>query len=332
MTAVRIQGIGAYVPERVLTNAELETMVETSDQWIASRTGIRERRIAADDQATSDLALEAAQKALDDAGMTADQLDLVLVATATPDMFFPATACLVQSRLGASNAAAFDLSAACSGFIYGLSTAGAFIRSGVYRNILLVGAETMSRVLDWTDRTTCVLFGDGAGAVVLTAADGDPAHGDAGIIDVQIRADGTAWDYICVPGGGSRKPPSDRLIAERGQFLQMRGNETFKVAVRNMERVAREILDGAGIKPEEVTLVVPHQANIRILNAVAERLGLAESQVYANLSRYGNTSAASIPLALDEACKEGRVAAGDLVLMMAFGSGLTWGGALVRWG
>lgn len=331
MTASIIAGIGSYVPDRVLTNADLERMVDTSDEWITTRTGIRERRIAADDQATSDLALAAASAALADAGMDAAELDLVLVATATPDMFFPATACLVQHRLGAVNAAAFDLSAACSGFIYGAHTADSFIRTGTYKNVLLVGAETMSRVTDWNDRTTCVLFGDGAGAVVMKAAEGDPQSGDAGVIVSRIFSDGAAWDYICVPGGGSRIPPSEGLLASGDQFLKMRGNETFKVAVRNMERAAREVLDEAGLKPDDLALVVPHQANIRILNAVGERLGLSENQLMQNLEVYGNTSAASVPLALDEAVKAGRVASGDLVLLLAFGSGLTWGSALIRW-
>ncbi len=331
MTASVIAGIGSYVPDKVLTNADLERMVDTSDEWITARTGIRERRIAADDQATSDLALAAAKAALADAGIDAADLDLVLVATATPDMFFPATACLVQHRLGAVNAAAFDLSAACSGFIYGIHTADSFIRTGTYKNVLLIGAETMSRVTDWSDRATCVLFGDGAGAVVLKAAEGDPKTGDAGVIVSRIFSDGAAWDYICVPGGGSRIPPSTELLDSGDQFLKMRGNETFKVAVRNMERAAREVLDEAGFKPGDLALVVPHQANIRILNAVGERLGLSEDQLMLNLDVYGNTSAASVPLALDEAARDGRVKSGDLVLLLAFGSGLTWGSALIRW-
>ena len=330
MTSV-ITGIGSYVPEKVLTNHELSTMVATSDDWITARTGIKERRIAAADQATSDLAVEAAHNALKDAGIAAADVDLILVATATPDMFFPATACLVQHRLGATNAAAFDLSAACSGFIYGLNTADSFIRSGTYKTILVIGAETMSRVIDWEDRTTCVLFGDGAGAVVITAGEGDPKEGAPGLIDSRIFSDGSAWDYICVPGGGSRMPPGPELMESRLQFLRMRGNETFKVAVRNMERAAREVLEAAGKTPEDIALVVPHQANQRILKAVGDRLGVSGDQLYSNLESYGNTSAASIPLALDEAVKKGRVNGGDLVLMLAFGSGLTWGSALLRW-
>ena len=326
-----IAGIGSYVPEKVLTNHELERMVDTSDDWITARTGIKERRIAAADQATSDLAVEAAHNALKDAGIAAADVDLILVATATPDMFFPATACLVQHRLGATNAAAFDLSAACSGFIYGLNTADSFIRSGTYKTILVIGAETMSRVIDWEDRTTCVLFGDGAGAVVITAGEGDPKEGAPGLIDSRIFSDGSAWDYICVPGGGSRMPPGPELMESRLQFLRMRGNETFKVAVRNMERAAREVLEAAGKTPEDIALVVPHQANQRILKAVGDRLGVSGEQLYSNLESYGNTSAASIPLALDEAVKKGRVNGGDLVLMLAFGSGLTWGSALLRW-
>ncbi len=331
MGATVIAGTGSYLPEKILTNADLERMVDTSDAWITARTGIRERHIAADDQATSDLAFFAAQNALDAAGMKAEELELVLVATATPDMAFPATACLIQHRLGAFGAAAFDLSAACSGFIYGLSVADGFIRSGTYSNVLVVGAETMSRVVDWTDRTTCVLFGDGAGAVVLKAGDTDPLAGGRGLIHTDIHSDGAAWDYICVPGGGSRIPPGHDMVDRRSQFLQMRGNETFKVAVRNMEAAARKVLDQAGLKAGDVNLVVPHQANARILKAIGDRLGLAENQLFMNLDRYGNTSAASIPIALDEAARGDRLNSGDLVLMLAFGSGLTWGASLLRW-
>jgi 3-oxoacyl-[acyl-carrier-protein] synthase-3 len=331
LTATVIAGIGAYAPERVLTNHDLEQMVDTSDAWITTRTGIRERRIAADDEATSDLALKAGRRALERSGLTPDDLDLVLVATATPDMLFPATACLVQHQLGAVGAAAFDLSAACSGFIYGLSVADSFIRSGAYKTILLIGAETMSRVIDWEDRGTCVLFGDGAGAAVLTATEGDPKAGDPGVIESRIYSDGSAWDFICQPGGGSRLPPASDMVDRRLQYLRMRGNETFKVAVRNMERAAREVLDVAGLKPESLKVVVPHQANIRILNAVGERLGLSDEQLVINLDAYGNTSAASIPLALSEAVEAGRVERGDLVMFLAFGSGLTWGSSLVRW-
>jgi len=331
MTATVIAGTGSYVPERIMSNADLESLVDTSDEWITARTGIRERRIAADDQATSDLALEAAKNALEAAAVAPEELDLVLVATGTPDMAFPATACLVQSRLGAKNAAAFDLSAACSGFIYGLSVADAFIRSGSYKTILLIGAETMSRVVDWKDRTTCVLFGDGAGAVVLKAGEQDTASGGPGLVTTDIHSDGSAWDYICIPGGGSRIPPNHAMVDEGSQFLQMRGNETFKVAVRNMEAAARKVLDAAGVKVSELKLAVPHQANARILGAIADRLGLKDEQVFMNLSKYGNTSAASIPLALDEAVRGGRLVSGDLVLMLAFGSGLTWGASLLRW-
>jgi len=332
LTRTVIAGLGTYAPARVLTNHELERMVDTSDEWITTRTGIRERRIAAEDEATSDLSLAAARGALLDAGIDATDLDLILVATATPDMLFPATACLVQHGLGATGAAAFDLSAACSGFIYGLQTADAFIRSGTYRTILLVGAETMSRVVDWEDRSTCVLFGDGAGAVVLKAAEGDAHEGAPGVLDSRIYSDGSAWDFICLPGGGSRRPPGQDLVDRRLQYLRMRGNETFKVAVRNMERAAREVLDAAGLKPESLKVVVPHQANIRILNAVAERLGVSDEQMVVNLDAYGNTSAASIPLALGDAVAQGRLGEGDVALLLAFGSGLTWGSSLIRWG
>ncbi len=321
----RIQGTGSFVPARVLTNVDLERMVETSDAWIVERTGIRERRIAASGESCSDLAVKAAERALEAAGVAAADLDLILVATCTGDAPLPATACLLQHRLGAQRAAACDISAACSGFVYALAVGDAYVRSG-YGRVLVVGSEVMSMLMDWTDRGTCILFGDGAGAVVL-----GPAADGQGILSSHLHSDGTLWDLICVPGGGSAAPPSEKMLAEGLQYLKMKGNETFKVAVRTMEEVAREALSANGLSVEDLDLYIPHQANLRIIKAVASRLGLPMEKVVMNMDRYGNTSAASIPLALDEAVRGGRVREGNLILMEAFGGGLTWGSVLVRW-
>ncbi len=321
----RIQGTGSFVPARVLTNVDLERMVETSDAWIVERTGIRERRIVASGESCSDLAVKAAERALEAAGVAAADLDLILVATCTGDAPLPATACLLQHRLGAQRAAACDISAACSGFVYALAVGDAYVRSG-YGRVLVVGSEVMSMLMDWTDRGTCILFGDGAGAVVL-----GPAADGKGILSSHLHSDGTLWDLICVPGGGSAAPPSEKMLAEGLQYLKMKGNETFKVAVRTMEEVAREALSANGLSVEDLDLYIPHQANLRIIKAVASRLGLPMEKVVMNMDRYGNTSAASIPLALDEAVRGGRVREGNLILMEAFGGGLTWGSVLVRW-
>jgi len=320
-----IAGTGSYVPERVLTNSDLERMVETSDAWIVERTGIRERRIAATGEACSDLGTRAAESALKAAGVSSSDLDLILVATCTGDTLLPSTACLIQHRLGAVRAAACDISAACCGFVYALSVADAYIRTGC-RAVLVVGSEVMSAVTDWTDRNTCVLFADGAGAVVLK-----PTDAERGILSSHLHSDGTFWDLICIPGGGSRMPPSEKMLSERQQFVKMRGNETFKVAVRTLEETAREALSANHLSVDDVDLYVPHQANVRIIKAVAARLGLPLDRVVMNMDRYGNTSAASIPLALDEAARTGRLKEGDLVMLGAFGSGLTWASALIRW-
>ena len=322
----RVIGTGAYLPERRMTNHDIERMVETSDQWIIERTGIRERRVAAEDEATSDLAVAAAKEALAASGLSASELDLILVATATPDMLFPSTACLVQERLGAKQAFAFDLSAACTGFIYALSVADAYLRAGTYRTVMVIGAEVLSRMVDWTDRGTCVLFGDGAGAVVLRAE-----KGDRGVLSTHLHSDGALWDLIYVPAGGSRIPPSADALAERLVYLKMKGNETFRVAVRALEEVAREALAANQLTVEQLSLLVPHQANLRILQAVTQRLALPTEKVVINVDRYGNTSAASVPIALDEAVRAGRVHANDLLLLEAFGAGLTWGAAMLRW-
>jgi 3-oxoacyl-[acyl-carrier-protein] synthase-3 len=300
-------------------------MVATSDSWIVERTGIRERRIAAPGEACSDLGTKAAERALAAAGLPAADLDLILVATCTGDSPLPSTACLIQHRLGAVRAAACDISAACCGFVYALAVGDAYVKTGL-RHILVVGAEVMSVITDWTDRSTCILFGDGAGAVVL-----GPADGDRGILSSHLHSDGNLWDLICVPGGGSRIPPSDKMLADGLQYIKMKGNETFKVAVKTLEESARETLSANHLSMDDLDLYVPHQANARIIKAVADRLELPMEKVVLNMDRYGNTSAASIPLALDEAVRAARVKDGSLVMIAAFGSGLTWASALIRW-
>ncbi|HEV8242438.1 MAG TPA: beta-ketoacyl-ACP synthase III [Nitrospirales bacterium] len=322
----RIVATGSAVPRRVLRNADLERMVATSDEWIVARTGIRERRIVDDGVASSDLGTEAAQAALVTGGWDPAELDLILVATCTPDMPLPSTACLIQRNLKASRAIAFDLAAACSGFLYGLSVADLYVRSGACRRVLVVGTEVMSSVVDWTDRGTCILFGDGAGAVLI-----EPSDDDRGILSTHLHSDGELWDLVCVPGGGSRVPASAPMLADRQQYVKMKGNETFKVAVKTLEATAREALEANKLEVGDVDLFIPHQANVRIVNAVMERLGLKKERAILNIDRYGNTSAASIPLALDEAVRTGRVTPGSRILMVAFGSGLTWASAMIRW-
>lgn len=321
----RITGTGSYLPTKVLTNVDIERMVATSDEWIVERTGIRERRLVSAGEACSDLAVKAAERALKAAGVSATELDFILLATCTGDYPLPATACLIQHRLGATRAAACDLAAACCGFVYALSVADAYVRTGM-RHVLVIGSEVMSAIMDWTDRNTCILFGDGAGAVVVSASDGE-----RGILSSHLRSDGALCDLIAVPGGGSRNPPSEKVVAERMQFVKMKGNETFKVAVRMLEEIARETLAANNLSVKDLDLYVPHQANIRILKAVADRLGLPLEKVMLNLDRYGNTSAASIPIALDEAVQAGRIKEGSLVMLGAFGAGLTWASALIRW-
>ncbi|MEC4891362.1 MAG: beta-ketoacyl-ACP synthase III [Nitrospira sp.] len=321
----RIAGTGSYAPARVMTNADLEGMVATSDEWIRERTGIRERHIAAAGEACSDLAVQAGKRALAAAGIAPTDLDLILVATCTGDYPLPSTACLVQHQLGATKAAACDLGAACCGFVYALSVADAYVRTGM-KHVLVIGAEVMSAITDWTDRNTCVLFGDGAGAAVVSATDGE-----RGILSTHLRSDGALCDLIAVPAGGSRQPPSEKVVAERQQYIKMKGNETFKVAVRSLEEIARETLAANQLTVEALDLYVPHQANMRILSAVSERLGLPQEKIMLNVDRYGNTSAASIPIALDEAVRAGRVKDGSLVMLGAFGAGLTWASALIRW-
>lgn len=322
-----ITGLGSCVPDRVVTNADLEKLVDTTDEWIRTRTGIRERRVAADDQATSDLAVEAARKALAEARLDPADLDLIIVATVTPDMPFPATACLVQNRLGATRAAALDLETACSGFVYALATGAQFIQAGLYENVLVIGAETLSKIVDWTDRRTCVLLGDGAGAVVLQPAPGP----DQGLLSFHLGADGGGADLLKQPAGGSRMPASEETVRNRLHYVYMNGREVFKFAVRVMGEAAQAALDRCGLSFADVDYYIPHQANYRIIESSARRFGLPMERVFVNIDRYGNTSSASIPVALDEAVAQGRIRPGDLVLLVAFGGGLTWGAAVCRW-
>ncbi len=321
-----ILGIGVYVPEKVLTNDDLERMVDTNDEWIRSRSGIRERHIAAPEEATSDLALQAARNALADAGLKPDDIDLIIVSTNTPDTLFPATACLVQDKLGARKAGAFDLLAGCTGFIYALSVGAQFISAGTCKHVLVVGAETLSRITNWEDRNTCVLFGDGAGAVVL-----GPAPAGRGILSSMLGSDGSGGPLLDLPAGGSRLPASSETVDKKLHFLHMNGREVFKFAVKAIEDGTLEALAAAGLKKEDVDFLIPHQANIRIIEAATKRLGISPDNVQINVDRYGNTSTASVPLALYEAVREGRIKDGDNIVLVAFGAGLTWAAAVMRW-
>lgn len=323
-----ILGVGSAVPDRVLTNADLERMVDTSDEWIRTRTGIRERRIAPENMATADLAEQAGRRALAQSGIAHDAVDLIIVATVTPDMAFPATACLVQERLGIVGSGAFDLSAGCSGFVYALDVATRMVESGVYRHVLVIGVDLLSRVTDFTDRSTCVLFGDGAGAVVV-----GPVQG-AGVMASYLGADGSGGSKLYISPKGPARPLGDlaALASDDGRHtIRMEGNEVFKFAVRIMGEAALEALRRAGLTPEEVDLFIPHQANIRIIDAAAKRLGLPSEKVFINVEKYGNTSAASIPIALDEAYTAGRIAARDRLVLVGFGAGLTWAAAVLEW-
>ena len=321
-----IVGVGVGIPSDVVTNHDLEKRIDTTDEWIVTRTGIRERRIAPAEVATSDLAAQAALQALRNAGLSAEEVDLIVVATATPDMPWPSTACLVQAKIGATKAAAFDLNAVCSGFVYALWIASQAVETGAYRCVLVIGADILSRQVNWEDRSTCVLFGDGAGAVVLT-----PVEEPYGVLSGVLGADGTGAPLLHVPAGGTREPISSEVIAQRRHTIQMRGREVFKFAVTIMGEVSVQALEKAGIPPEEVSLFIPHQANIRIIQAAAERLKLPMQRVFVNVDRYGNTSAASIPIALYEAWASERLHRGDVVVMVGFGAGLTWGACVVRW-
>jgi 3-oxoacyl-[acyl-carrier-protein] synthase-3 len=323
-----ILGTGSYAPERVLSNDDLAHMVETSDEWIRTRTGIRERRVAGAKETTSDMAVPAAQRALEDAGLTPADIDLLVVATMTADTPMPACACLLQHKLGLpTTAACFDVNAACSGFVYALDTACAMVASGRYKKALVIGAEKLSAVLDWQDRTTCVLFGDGAGAAVIGASD-DP---DKGLIGTRLGTVGNGADLLYISHGGSTSPSTPESIANRDHCIRMKGKEVFKLAVRAMDEAARDILEQHHIRADQISLVIPHQANLRIIEAISQYLELPMERFFVNVDRYGNTSAASIPIAMDEARRAGRIQPGDLTLLVAFGAGLTYGSALLRW-
>jgi 3-oxoacyl-[acyl-carrier-protein] synthase-3 len=320
-----ILGVGKAVPKRVVTNADLEEMVDTSSTWIIDRTGIQERRIAANDEATSDIATRAARIALVKAGVNPIDIDLIIVATVTPDMVFPATACLVQANLGATKAAAFDLSAGCSGFIYALDMAARVVQSGAYQRVLVVGADLLSRVTDWTDRSTCVLFGDGAGACVVGRVN------SGGILATYLGADGNGGNKLMLPAGGSRNPTSEVTFQKKMHYIHMAGNEVFRFAVKIMGEAAQEVLARANLQPSDIDLFIPHQANIRIIDAAARRLALPSDKVFINVHKYGNTSAASIPIAIAEAVDEGRIQPGKRVVLVGFGAGLTWGAIALEW-
>jgi 3-oxoacyl-[acyl-carrier-protein] synthase III len=321
-----VTGVGSYVPQRILTNADLEKMVETSDEWITTRTGIKERRLAAATEFTSDLAAKAAGRAMKMAGITADQIDLIIVATITPDMPFPNTAALVQQKIGARRVPAFDIEAACSGFLYALEVGQQFIASRAYETVLVIGAEKLSSITNWKDRNTCVLFGDGAGAAILQSREN--SHG---LLTTCLGADGAKAELLSMPGGGSRCPASAQTVTDGLHFLRMDGKETFKNAVQAMCSAANEALARCEIDITKIKCVIPHQANRRIIDAVGERLGATPEQVFVNLHKYGNTSAASVAIALDEAVASGKIQRGDLILMVAFGAGLTWGAAIIEW-
>ncbi len=327
MLRARITGTGSALPEKILTNLDLERMVETSDDWITSRTGIKQRRIAVEGEFTSTFAIEASRRALAMAGIDAAELDLIVLGTVTPDFPFPATSCIVQHEIGAVNAAVFDISAACSGFVYGLSIADKYIRTGMAKKVLVIGAEVLSRIVDWTDRNTCILFGDGAGAAIV-----EVTEGDSGILSTHIFSNGSYWNTLYQPGCGNRNPATrQQTIDDRLFFIKMEGNDVFKHAVRGMEEAACTALSANGLSPADISLFIPHQANRRIIDAIAKRLGLAEDKLFINLQNYGNTSSASIPISLDEANRAGRMTPGDIILLDAFGGGFTFGSVLMRW-
>ena len=325
MKRVGILGLGKYLPEKVLTNADLEKIVDTSDEWITTRTGIKERRIAAKNEATSDLAVHAAKQALKAANLKAAELDLIIVGTVTPDMPFPSTATIVQAKLGAKNAFCFDISAACAGFIYAITVAQQFIARGTCKNALVIGAETLSRITDWEDRNTCVLFGDGAGAAILGESKGQ------GVLSAYLGSDGTKTSLLQMPGGGSLNPATAQTVKDRLHYIKMEGSELFKIAVTSMADAALKALKNAGLKCADVNWIIPHQANLRIINAVAKRLGFVNAQVYLNIEKYGNMSSACVAIALCEAAEEGKIKKGDIVLLDAFGGGLVWGALIIKW-
>lgn len=321
-----ILGTGTALPDKVITNSDLEKLVETSDRWITERTGIKERRQAAPDETTSALSVKASRRALEMAGVTASDLDLIICSTISPDMPLPSTASFIQRELGAPDCCAFDLAAACSGFLFGLTVAEQFIKTGKAHRVLVIGAELLSRYIDYQDRATCVIFGDGVAAAVV-----GPVPSPSGILACEMHTNGAFADHLFIPAGGTAKPASCETVEARDHFIKMRGNELFKVAVRNLDEVSRRVLGQAGVTTEQIDLFIPHQANQRITDAVRQRLGVPVEKVYSNISRVGNTSSASIPICLDECVRSGRIKKGDLILMSAFGAGVTWGAVAMRW-
>jgi 3-oxoacyl-[acyl-carrier-protein] synthase-3 len=326
MIRSRIIATGAYVPPKVLTNFDLEKMVETTDEWILSRSGIRERRIVEKNVSTSDLGAQAALRALNAAGLSPGDLDYIITGTNSPDMFFPCTGCFIQAKIGAKKAAAFDVSAGCTSFIHTLSLADKFIKENPSRKVMALGAEIMSKVADWTDRGTCVLFGDGAGAVILAGEEGE-----RGVLSTHLHSDGSLWELLYLPGGGSANPSSHETVDKRLHYIKMAGNQLFKVAVRALAEVSQEALQFNGLKSEDIDIMIPHQANTRIIEAAAKMINFPMEKVFLNIDKYGNTSSATIPIAMDEAQREGKVKAGDLMLLCSFGTGVTWGSAVIRW-
>ena len=321
-----IIGIGSYLPEKVLSNTDFEKFLDTSDEWITTRTGIKQRRVAADTESTMDLATNAARKAIEDARIDPNLIELIVVSTFTPDMPLPSTACFVQQKLGLKNCAAFDIAAACSGFIYGLTTGSQFIRSGQYKNVLVIGAESITRVTDYKDRGSCILFGDGAGAVVLSATT-EPGRG---VRYTKLAADGDGWNLLYIPGGGSKTPASAQTVENRDHYIKLNGREVYKFAVHKMQMLIEDAMEQCKLTVEDIAMVVPHQVNQRIIDSACSHCGFPVEKVFINIDRTGNTSAASIPIALDEAKRTGKIKAGDTILMVAFGAGLTWGSAVVK--
>jgi len=323
-----IAGTGSYLPNKILTNAVLEKMVDTSDEWIYTRTGIIQRRLADDHLAASDLGVRAALRAMEEAEIEPSTVEFIIVATITPDMPFPATACLIQNSLGATNAAAVDINVACSGFIYGMEIGKQFIVNGTYQTVLVIATEIMSRITDWSDRSTCVLFGDGAGSAVLKRASSKDGRK---LVASYLGADGSAADLLKIPAGGSRMPANYRTVEQKLHYLKMSGNEVFKFAVKAMEEAVAKLLSRGGLKTEDVALLIPHQANMRIIDAVARRLGFSRDRIYVNVDRYGNMSAASVAVGLDEVSRQGNLRPGDLIIIVTFGSGFTWAACLIEW-
>lgn len=322
----KISGVGMYVPKKVLTNSDLSGLIDTSDQWIRERTGITERRFVSEGESNSDLSAASIRKVLSKTGYEPGDIDLIIVATVTPDMVFPSTACVIQEKIGASNAWGFDLSAACSGFLYALSTGVQFIETGAYKRVLVVGTDVMSSIINFNDRSTCVLFGDGSGTILL-----EPSTDDAGVLDFLLRSDGSGGQHLCMPAGGSQRPATHETVNQELHYVHQSGRAVFRYAVKLMTEVCQEILKRNGLSPEDIQLFVPHQANSRIIDSSVKRLGLSPEQVLINIDRYANTTAATIPMGLAEAEAEGRLKSGDLVLLASFGAGFTWGSVLVRW-